>query len=95
MRIALICEAFRSIGGIQEVVDNLAGQMLAAGHAVAIFATPYVTPNAERVRRPPPITFTSTSRLASRSPGAIPNALSAIRKPGRSSKASSDGVPMS
>ncbi len=31
------------------MVDNLAGQMLAAGHAVAIFATPYVTPNAERV----------------------------------------------
>ncbi len=48
MRIALICEAFRSIGGIQEVVDNLAVQMLAAGHAVAIVATPYVTANARR-----------------------------------------------
>lgn len=42
MRILLICEAFRSIGGVQEVVDNLAAELSAAGHRVAILSTAFV-----------------------------------------------------
>jgi glycosyltransferase involved in cell wall biosynthesis len=42
LRILLICEAFRSIGGVQEVVDNLAAEFESAGHQVAIISTPFV-----------------------------------------------------
>jgi len=42
LRILLICEAFRSIGGVQEVVDNLAAEFKSAGHQVAIISTPFV-----------------------------------------------------
>lgn len=36
MRILLICPAFRCIGGIQEVVDNIGAQFHAAGHEVMV-----------------------------------------------------------
>jgi glycosyltransferase involved in cell wall biosynthesis len=50
VRILLICEAFRSIGGVQEVVDNLAAELQAAGHQVAIFSTPFVAGNPRTIR---------------------------------------------
>ena len=40
MRILLICEAFPALGGIQEVVDNLATELERAGHKVAVLSTP-------------------------------------------------------
>jgi len=40
VRILLICEAFGSIGGVQEVVDNLAAELSAAGQQVAIVSSP-------------------------------------------------------
>ncbi len=51
MRIALICTQFRFIGGIAEFVDNLAGEMLAAGHDVEIVCTDYGVERAEREPR--------------------------------------------
>jgi phosphatidyl-myo-inositol dimannoside synthase len=48
MRIMLIVEDFRAIGGIQETVDHLSEEMIAIGHQVAIVSTPYVTPGAAR-----------------------------------------------
>lgn len=42
MRILLICEAFRSLGGVQEVADNLAVELERAGQRVAVFSTPFV-----------------------------------------------------
>jgi glycosyltransferase involved in cell wall biosynthesis len=48
MRILLVVEDFRAIGGIQEVVDFLSQEFIALGHQVAIISTPYVTPGAER-----------------------------------------------
>jgi glycogen(starch) synthase len=42
VRILLICEAFRSLGGIQEVVDNLAVELEKAAQEVIIFSTPFV-----------------------------------------------------
>jgi glycosyltransferase involved in cell wall biosynthesis len=41
VRILIISEAFRSIGGVQEVVDNLAVELELTGHQVAIFSTPF------------------------------------------------------
>ncbi len=43
MRILIICEAFRSLGGVQEVVDNLAAELELAGHQVAVYSTPSVS----------------------------------------------------
>jgi glycosyltransferase involved in cell wall biosynthesis len=40
VRILIISEAFRSIGGVQEVVDNLAAELELAGHQVGVFSTP-------------------------------------------------------
>src|ERR1700730_10133245 len=51
MRILLICTQYNFIGGIAEFVDNLAGEMLAAGHQVDIVCTDYVVPGSERVTR--------------------------------------------
>jgi glycosyltransferase involved in cell wall biosynthesis len=48
MRILLVVEDFRAIGGIQEVVDCLSLELIALGHQVEIASTPYVTPRAER-----------------------------------------------
>jgi glycogen(starch) synthase len=45
VRILIIAEAFLSIGGVQEVVDNLAAELELAGHQVAIFSTPPVAAN--------------------------------------------------
>ncbi len=50
MRILLICEAFRSIGGVQEVVDNLAAELEKAGHQIAIFSTPFIAGQARTIR---------------------------------------------
>ncbi|HEY2663206.1 MAG TPA: glycosyltransferase, partial [Candidatus Binataceae bacterium] len=50
MRILLICEAFRSIGGVQEVVDNLAAELLAAGHHAAILSTAFVAGRERSIR---------------------------------------------
>ncbi|HEY2105531.1 MAG TPA: glycosyltransferase family 4 protein [Candidatus Binataceae bacterium] len=50
MRILLICEAFRSIGGVQEVVDNLAVELEKAGHQVAIFSTSFIAGQARTIR---------------------------------------------
>lgn len=50
MRILLICEAFRSIGGVQEVVDNLAAELEKAGHQVAIFSTPFIAGQPRTIR---------------------------------------------
>lgn len=50
MRILLISEAFRSIGGVQEVVDNLAAEMDGAGHQVAVFSTPSISGGSRTVR---------------------------------------------
>ena len=50
MRILLICEAFRSIGGVQEVVDNLAAELAALGNEVAILSTPFVAGEPRTVR---------------------------------------------
>ncbi|HVN88249.1 MAG TPA: glycosyltransferase family 4 protein [Candidatus Binataceae bacterium] len=36
MRILLICEAFRALGGLREAVDSLAREYLARGHSVAV-----------------------------------------------------------
>jgi glycogen(starch) synthase len=51
MRIVLIVEAFRSLGGAQEVVDNLAEEFVRLGQTVAIVSTPYIGPGCERVPR--------------------------------------------
>jgi glycosyltransferase involved in cell wall biosynthesis len=42
VRILVLSEAFRSLGGVQEVVDNLAAELDNAGHQVAVFSTPPV-----------------------------------------------------
>src|ERR1700720_3128843 len=51
MRIMLIAEDFRAIGGIQEVVDHVSEELIASGHQVAIVSTPYISPWAERKPR--------------------------------------------
>ncbi len=51
MRILLVVEDFRAIGGIQETVDHLSQEFVALGHQVAIVSTPYVTPGAKRTPR--------------------------------------------
>jgi glycosyltransferase involved in cell wall biosynthesis len=53
MRIMLIVEDFRAIGGIQETVDHVSEELIAIGHQVAIVSTPYVTPGAERTPHTP------------------------------------------
>jgi glycogen synthase len=50
VRILLICESFRSIGGVQEVVDNLGAELEKAGHQVAIFSTPFIAGQARTIR---------------------------------------------
>ncbi|HUA35503.1 MAG TPA: glycosyltransferase family 4 protein [Candidatus Binataceae bacterium] len=50
MRILLLCEAFRSIGGVQEVVDNLAAELAALGNDVAILSTPFVAGEPRTIR---------------------------------------------
>ena len=50
MRILLICEAFRSIGGVQEVVDNLAAELAPRGNDVAILSTPFVAGEPRTIR---------------------------------------------
>jgi glycosyl transferase family 4 len=49
MRILLIVEAFRCIGGIEEVVDHLAFEFSRHGHHVAVLSTPYVPAGCERI----------------------------------------------
>jgi glycosyltransferase involved in cell wall biosynthesis len=39
MRILLICDAFYAVGGVQEIVDHIARDMLGLGHQVAVFST--------------------------------------------------------
>ncbi len=51
MRILLIAEGFRAIGGVQEVVDNLAAEFDRLGHAVAIASTPAQSDALERIPR--------------------------------------------
>ena len=51
LRIALVCQAFRSIGGVQEVVDNLAVELMRLGQTVGIVASPYIEPGCERAIR--------------------------------------------
>ncbi|HZP44900.1 MAG TPA: glycosyltransferase family 4 protein [Candidatus Binataceae bacterium] len=51
MRIALILEDFGAIGGIQEVVDNLAVEFARAGHTTTIISTPHVTAGCAREPR--------------------------------------------
>lgn len=51
MRILLLIEAFRSIGGIEEVVDNLAVELMKAGHTAAVVSTPCVPAGCERTPR--------------------------------------------
>jgi glycosyltransferase involved in cell wall biosynthesis len=48
LRILLVCQAFRSIGGVQEVVDNLAVELTRLGQTVGIVASPYIEPGCER-----------------------------------------------
>lgn len=50
MRILLICEAFRSLGGIQEVVDNLAVELEKAAQDVIIFSTPFAAGQERPIR---------------------------------------------
>jgi glycosyltransferase involved in cell wall biosynthesis len=51
LRIMLVCQAFRSIGGVQEVVDNLAVELTRLGQTVAVAASPYVEPGSDRTIR--------------------------------------------
>ena len=53
MRVLFAAEDFRAIGGIQELVDRLAVELLAMGHQVEIFSTPHVTPGLERTPAAP------------------------------------------
>ncbi|MBE3604161.1 glycosyltransferase family 4 protein [bacterium] len=53
MRILMAAEDFAAIGGIQELVDRLAVELLAMGHQVEIFSTPHVTPGLERTPATP------------------------------------------
>jgi glycosyltransferase involved in cell wall biosynthesis len=48
MRILMICEAFLSIGGVPELVDNLAREFARSGHHVAIVCKPARGPLARR-----------------------------------------------
>ncbi len=48
MRILLLCTQFRFIGGIAEFVDNLASEMLLAGHHVEVACTHYGVAGTER-----------------------------------------------
>jgi glycosyltransferase involved in cell wall biosynthesis len=48
VRILMILEAFRSIGGIEEVVDHLAMEFQHAGHEVSVVSTPNVPAGCER-----------------------------------------------
>src|SRR5258708_610463 len=49
MRILLLCTQFHFIGGIAEFVDNLASELMAAGHHVDVVCTDYARPGSERV----------------------------------------------
>jgi glycosyltransferase involved in cell wall biosynthesis len=51
LRILLVCQAFRSIGGVQEVVDNLAVELTRLGQTVSVLASPYIEPGCERAIR--------------------------------------------
>src|SRR5216683_1658215 len=51
MRIALLVDAFRSLGGIEEIVDYLADEFMRIGHAVTVISTPYFEPGCERTPR--------------------------------------------
>jgi glycosyltransferase involved in cell wall biosynthesis len=53
MRILMAVEDFAAIGGIQELVDRLAVELLAMGHQVEIFSTPHITPGLERTPATP------------------------------------------
>ncbi len=53
MRILMAAEDFAAIGGIQELVDRLAVELLAMGHQVEIFSTAHVTPGLERTPAAP------------------------------------------
>jgi glycosyltransferase involved in cell wall biosynthesis len=48
MRILLLCTQFHFIGGIAEFVDNLASELMAAGHHVEVVCTDYARPGSER-----------------------------------------------
>jgi phosphatidylinositol alpha-1,6-mannosyltransferase len=39
VRILILSEAFRSLGGVQEVIDNLAAELESMGHEAAVFST--------------------------------------------------------
>jgi len=51
MRILLLCTQFHFIGGIAEFVDNLASELIAAGHHVDVVCTDYTIPGSERASR--------------------------------------------
>ncbi|MFZ0886861.1 MAG: glycosyltransferase family 4 protein, partial [Candidatus Binataceae bacterium] len=42
MRILLVCRDFRSMGGVEEIVDNVGAEFAAAGHTVAVLSKPKV-----------------------------------------------------
>ncbi|HKV55881.1 MAG TPA: glycosyltransferase family 4 protein [Candidatus Binataceae bacterium] len=48
MRIALLVDAFRSLGGIEEIVDYLSAEFIRSGHQVTIVSTPYFETGCER-----------------------------------------------
>ncbi len=51
MKLLLAVEAFRTLGGIQEIVDNLAAAYLRVGHRVAIVSNSYFRPEIAREPR--------------------------------------------
>ncbi|HKV53503.1 MAG TPA: glycosyltransferase family 4 protein [Candidatus Binataceae bacterium] len=51
MRILMLCESYLSIGGVAEVVDNLAAEFAAMNHQVAVVSTPYQVVSRSRTPR--------------------------------------------
>ena len=51
MRIALLVDAFRSLGGIEEIVDYLAVEFIRSGHQAIVISTPNFEPGCERTPR--------------------------------------------
>jgi glycosyltransferase involved in cell wall biosynthesis len=48
VKIALLCGAFRSLGGVQEIVDHLAVEFSNLAHTVVVVSTPYIASGSER-----------------------------------------------
>jgi glycosyltransferase involved in cell wall biosynthesis len=51
MRILLLVDAFRSLGGIEEIVDYLAAEFVRMRHEAIVVSTPYFEPGCERAPR--------------------------------------------